>query len=171
MLTQRYYTTRLESPVGAPTLVASGAGLRAELWPSDTAEGVSLPPYIVASDSYPVLQAARRQLTEYFAGGRTSFDIPLDLHGTDFQRRVWRALASVPYGRTATYAEQAARIGRPSAVRVVGAANGRNPVSIILPCHRVVGKDGGLVGYAAGLGVKRWLLEHERANAHRFENV
>lgn len=171
MLTQRYYTTRFDSPVGALTLVASGAGLRAVLWPGDELGRVPLPSDMMNSDEHPILALTRSQLGEYFASDRAAFDIPLDLHGTNFQRSAWLALASIPYGCTASYAEQAVRIGRPNAVRAVGAANGRNPLSIILPCHRVVGIDGALVGYAAGLGAKRWLLEHERANAHRFENA
>ncbi len=99
---------------------------------------------------------------EYFAGRRTTFDIPLDLRGTEFQVTVWRALAEIPFGQTSTYGEQAARIGRPSAARAVGAANGRNPVSIVLPCHRIVGKDGSLTGFAGGLDTKQYLLDHER---------
>jgi methylated-DNA-[protein]-cysteine S-methyltransferase len=166
-----YFKTRCGTPLGELTLVVSDSGLRAVLWPNDNPERVPLPPHIVAADSYPVLEAARRQLAEYFAGRRASFDIPLDLRGTDFQRSAWLSLAAIPYGTTATYAEQAARIGRPKAVRAMGAANGRNPLSIILPCHRVVGSGGGLVGYAAGIDAKRWLLEYERANAHSIARV
>ena len=103
------------------------------------------------------------QLSEYFDGSRTEFDLPLDLEGTPFQESVWTALSTIPYGETVTYATQAERIGRPSAVRAVGAANGRNPVPIVLPCHRVIGASGSLTGYAGGLDRKRRLLEIEGA--------
>lgn len=112
--------------------------------------------------SHPVVSAALGQLDGYFAGTLTGFDLPLDLHGTEFQVAAWRALAKVRYGRTASYAEQAASIGRPTATRAIGAANGRNPVAIVLPCHRIVGADGSLTGFAGGLQVKRWLLDHEQ---------
>jgi methylated-DNA-[protein]-cysteine S-methyltransferase len=108
-----------------------------------------------------VLAAAARQLEEYFAGERTAFELPLDLEGTRFQRAAWLALAEIPYGETVSYGEQARRLGRPHAVRAVGAANGRNPVPIVLPCHRVVGSDGSLTGFGGGLDVKRALLDHE----------
>ena len=106
-----------------------------------------------------MLDATAAQLDEYFAGTRTAFDLPLDLHGTPFQLAAWQALAEIPYGETRTYGEQADRIGRPSAVRAIGAANGRNPVSIVLPCHRVIGSNGSLVGFGGGLEVKAALLE------------
>jgi methylated-DNA-[protein]-cysteine S-methyltransferase len=103
------------------------------------------------------------QLEEYFAGARRDFDVPLAPQGTGFQLAAWRALRDIPYGETRSYAAQARAIGRPDAVRAVGAANGRNPISIIVPCHRVVGADGSLTGYGGGIDRKRWLLEHERA--------
>lgn len=103
------------------------------------------------------------QLDEYFAGGRQRFDIPLAPQGTEFQRRVWGELLRIPHGRTTTYSELAARLGDPQAVRAVGRANGANPIWLVIPCHRVVGADGSLTGYAAGLEVKRWLLQHEGA--------
>ena len=109
------------------------------------------------------MAAASKQLQEYFAGDRRDFTIPLDLEGTDFQRAAWLALADVPYGETASYGEQAERIGRPRASRAVGAANGKNPVPIVLPCHRIVGADGSLTGFAGGLEMKERLLAHERA--------
>jgi methylated-DNA-[protein]-cysteine S-methyltransferase len=112
-------------------------------------------------DSAP-LEAVRRELDEYFAGTRTSFEIPLRLGGTEFQREVWSALIGIPHGTTATYRELAQRIGRPEAVRAVGAANARNPISIIVPCHRLVGSDGGLTGYGWGVDRKAWLIDHER---------
>ena len=110
----------------------------------------------------PALEACVRQLGEYFAGQRKTFTVPLRPRGTDFQRRVWGALAEIPYGATSTYADIARTVGRPAAVRAVGSANGRNPVSILIPCHRVIGGDGRLVGYGGGLWRKAWLLAHER---------
>jgi methylated-DNA-[protein]-cysteine S-methyltransferase len=106
----------------------------------------------------------RDQLDEYFAGIRTDFDVPLELGGSPFQMEVWTALRAIPYGQTASYASIATAIGRPSAVRAVGAANGRNPISIIVPCHRVIGADGSLTGYGWGVDRKAWLLEHERVS-------
>ena len=107
-----------------------------------------------------LLQAAE-QLTEYFAGDRKCFDLPLQPEGTLFQRQVWQALAEIPYGETRSYRDIAARIGRPKAVRAVGGANGRNPLSIIIPCHRVIGADGSLTGFAGGTTVKQQLLQLE----------
>lgn len=159
-------TTTYASPVGLLTLVASEAGLRAILWDGDDPARAGLGP---APDSEtgpgaasPVLEEACRQLDDYFAGRRTTFELPLDLSGTEFQQAAWRALAAIPFGETRSYAQQAARLGRPAAFRAVGAANGRNPVSIVLPCHRVVGSDGSLTGFAGGIETKRWLLEHEQ---------
>lgn len=108
--------------------------------------------------------AARRQLDQYFAGRRTTFDLPLRPEGTPFQVAVWSALAGIPYARTIGYGELARRMGRPGAARAVGAANGRNPIPVILPCHRVIGSDGSLTGYGWGTDRKAWLLEHERAH-------
>ena len=110
----------------------------------------------------PLLADAARQLAEYFAGGRLEFDLPLQLIGTPFQRQVWNALAEIPYGETWSYAQLARRIGNPKACRAVGLANGSNPISIIVPCHRVIGANGSLTGYGGGLERKRWLLAHER---------
>lgn len=109
------------------------------------------------------LDAAQAQLEEYFAGSRREFDLALDPAGTDFQLRAWTALRTIPYGTTVSYGEQAAEIGEPGAARAVGAANGRNPLSIVVPCHRVVAASGALTGFAGGLGTKAWLLDHERA--------
>jgi len=108
----------------------------------------------------PLLEAVR-QLEEYFAGKRRDFDLPLRLNGTEFQQRVWRALTEIPYGETWSYGELATRIGNPNASRAVGLANGRNPISILVPCHRVIGADGSLTGYGGGLQRKQWLLAHE----------
>ncbi len=152
--------TNLASPVGVLTLIASDAGLRAVLWPDERDGRVRLDDPI--DRQHPISDLAAIQLEEYFAGERRGFDVPLDLVGTEFQVTVWRSLAEIPYGETRTYAEHARRVGRPTATRAVGAANGRNPVSIILPCHRVVGADGSLTGFAGGVDTKRWLLDHER---------
>ena len=132
-------STTYESPVGTLTLVAGDEGLRAVIWPDGRLDRVGLAGETLTPGDAPVLDATAGQLDEYFAGTRTAFDLPLDLHGTPFQLAAWQALAGIPYGETRTYGEQADRIGRPTAVRAIGAANGRNPVSIVLPCHRVIG--------------------------------
>lgn len=116
----------------------------------------------VASDS-PAVQAGIRQLTEYFRGERTTFDLPLAFDGTDFQKSVWRALLNIPFGETVSYGDIARTIGNPKAVRAVGGANGKNPISIVAACHRVVGSNGTLTGYGGGLWRKAWLLAHEGA--------
>ncbi len=113
--------------------------------------------------SHPNVRKAKQQVAEYFEGKRRKFDIRLALSGTDFQQQVWQRLQTVPYGRTASYQDIARGIGSPAAVRAVGAANGRNPVAIIVPCHRIIGKNGRLVGYGSGLWRKEWLLSHEGA--------
>ena len=155
-------TTRLvPSPVGELTLVGSPRGLRYVLWAGEP------PPEPCLTAGCDVLDEAARQLSAYFAGDLRRFDLPLDLVGTDFQVEAWRALADIPYGTTRSYGAQARRLGRPRAVRAVGAANGRNPLPIVLPCHRVVGADGSLVGFGGGLAVKRLLLEHEALVAMR----
>lgn len=154
----------LTSPVGELTLVATDLGLRAVLWPNDRDGRVPLPALSPSvGDGLPsVLDDAASQLHEYFAGERTTFDLALDLQGSTFQVKVWNDLATIPYGTTVSYAEQARRLGRPTAARAVGAAVGRNPLSIVLPCHRVVATSGHLTGFAGGLVVKRTLLDHER---------
>lgn len=158
----RLHTTTIESPVGQLRIVASGTGVRAVLWPTDDASRVPLPPDIEESDSHPILGRATRELSEYFAGERQRFEVALDPEGTDFQQRAWIALRAIPYGDTVSYGEQAERMGDKNKARAVGAANGRNPVSIIVPCHRVVGSNGSLTGFAGGIEAKRWLLAHEQ---------
>lgn len=157
----------LATPIGQLTLVASARGLAAVLWEKERPGRVPLPAWRSDDDSF-VLREAGRQLTEYFEGRRQVFDVPLDVQGTPFQLDVWEALRAIPYGETQSYRDVAARIGRPRAVRAVGAANGRNPVSIITPCHRVIGANGALTGFAAGLDVKARLLELERHAARLF---
>ena len=154
------------SPVGPLTVVASIDGIRAVLWPDDDPLRVpSVPidgPECEAAAIDAVLDLAELQLGEYFAGERTDFDVPLDPVGTDFQREAWAALRQIPFSETVSYGEQAERMGDKNKARAVGAANGRNPISIIVPCHRVVGADGSLTGFAGGLETKQWLLAHER---------
>jgi len=145
----------VETPIGTLGLVGSDAGLARVLW---SARGLE------EAGSCAVLDAAAEQLAAYFAGELTAFDLPFDLRGTDFQRRCWLALATIPFGQTVSYGEQARRLGLgPDAARAVGAANGRNPLPVVLPCHRVIGADGSLTGFGGGLHVKRFLLEHEGA--------
>lgn len=159
-----YVSKTIPSPVGPLTLVASDAGLAAVLWENDSPKRVPLT--VTGEDTrHPVLREAERQLKEYFAGKRTSFDLPLDFHGTDFQKRVWKALLKIPFGETRSYAQIARALGKPTAMRAVGAANGKNPISIIAPCHRVIGKDGTLTGFAGGLKAKAHLLALEQTQA------
>lgn len=155
-----YVSKIIDSPVGKLTLVASHNGLAAVLWENDDPKRVPLEAVSQAED-HPALLAAETQLKEYFAGQRTSFDLPLDFEGTDFQKRVWSALLQIPFGETRTYGQIARQLGHPRAVRAVGAANGRNPISIVAPCHRVIGADGTLTGFAGGLAAKKYLLRIE----------
>ena len=154
-------TTTIDSPVGPLTLVASDVGLVAVLWENDDPLRVRLGA-LDPNDAHPVLAETARQLRGYFAGEITAFDLPLDMRGTDFQKSVWAALLTIPYGETRSYGAIASAIGRPSASRAVGAANGRNPLSIVAPCHRVVGTNGHLTGFAGGLAAKALLLALER---------
>jgi len=155
------FSAMIDSPVGRLTIVASDAGLRAVLWPDDD-DRVRLAAAEPDSD-HPVVAATAAQLGEYFAGERQEFDLPLDAVGTEFQRSAWEALRTIPYGATVSYGEQAARMGDRRKARAVGAANGRNPISIVVPCHRVVGSNGALTGFAGGVDTKAWLLQHEQA--------
>ncbi len=150
----------MQSPVGEIKLVAGEHGLAAVLWENDDPKRVRLGA-MKEDHHHPVLLEAERQLNEYFAGKRRTFSLTLDFSGTEFQQQVWNALLTIPYGETRSYGEIAAQIGNPNAVRAVGAANGRNPISIIAPCHRVIGSDGKLTGFAGGLEAKLRLLEIE----------
>jgi methylated-DNA-[protein]-cysteine S-methyltransferase len=150
----------IASPVGDLMLVADRGALVAILWPDDRVGRVALPPLHPQPDE-PVLVEAAIQLRGYFAGNRKQFDLPLAPHGTLFQQRVWAALRTIPYGETRSYAAIAAQLGSPAAVRAVGAANGRNPLSIVVPCHRVIGSGGRLTGFAGGLAAKQYLLSLE----------
>jgi methylated-DNA-[protein]-cysteine S-methyltransferase len=159
---KRYVSKWIDSPVGRLRLVGTADGLAAILWEHDPPRRVRLNIEREAPE-HPVLVEAERQLNEYFAGTRTAFDLTLDFAGTSFQRKVWHALLTIPFGQTRSYGQIAEQIGRPSAVRAVGAANGRNPISIVAPCHRVIGATGKLTGFAGGLETKAYLLDLERA--------
>jgi methylated-DNA-[protein]-cysteine S-methyltransferase len=160
-----YVSKTISSPVGELTLVASAQGLAAILWENDSPRRVRL--NITAQDpSHPVLLETERQLGEYFAGTRQRFTVPLDFAGTQFQRDVWQALLTIPFGQTRSYGQIAQQLGNPKAVRAVGAANGKNPISIIAPCHRVIGSTGKLTGFAGGLEAKAYLLELEGGALH-----
>ncbi|MDE1167320.1 MAG: methylated-DNA--[protein]-cysteine S-methyltransferase [Pseudomonas sp.] len=152
----------LPSPVGELTLVADGPHLVAVLWENDKPGRVRLGPLLAAPDC-PVLGQVARQLDEYFAGSRQQFALALAFKGTEFQKKVWQALLTIPFGQTRSYSDIAVQIGHPQAVRAVGAANGRNPISIIAPCHRVIGASGQLTGFAGGLAAKERLLMLEGA--------
>jgi methylated-DNA-[protein]-cysteine S-methyltransferase len=166
--TSKHYVYKMmNSPVGRLTLVATDDGLAGVLWENDHPRRVRL--NIEAEDTtHPVLVETERQLAEYFAGARKEFTLKLDLAGTVFQRKVWNALLTIPFGETRSYTQIARQIGSPDAVRAVGAANGRNPVSIIAPCHRVIGSGGQLTGFAGGLDVKARLLVLEGAKTESF---
>lgn len=155
-------TLRVDSPLGGVTLAATDDGL-AGLW-FDRQRHLPDMSGWQADDRHPVLRAAAAQLQDYFAGTRDAFDLPLDLsHGTAFQQAVWQALRAIPSGATTSYGALSLQVGKPAAVRAVGAAVGRNPISVIVPCHRVLGADGSLTGYAGGLARKTALLTREGA--------
>jgi methylated-DNA-[protein]-cysteine S-methyltransferase len=155
------YTTQHPSPIGDLLLVADDDGLRGLYLPHPRHR----PPQIDREEADAPFTAAREQLDAYFNGELEHFDLPLAPEGTEFQLRVWNELQRIPYGETISYRELAERIGDPRAVRAVGLANGRNPLAIVIPCHRVIGADGSLVGYGGGLERKRWLLDHEAVAA------
>ena len=153
------FSTTINSPVGDMSLVASDRALVALVWRREAHRGA----FHNATEhpEHDVLRETTRQLREYFAGKRRQFDLELDFRGTDFQRSVWSTLLTIPYGETRTYGQIAEAIGNPTAVRAVGAANGRNPISIIAPCHRVIGMNGNLTGFGGGLDAKAYLLTLE----------
>jgi len=157
----------MESPVGKLKLVASDRGLTAILWEKDDPSRVRLSE-IIEDRQHPVLVETEQQLGEYFTGKRKTFTVPLDLRGTRFQQNVWEALCSIPFGETRSYGQLAEQLGNPRATRAVGAANGRNPISIIVPCHRVIGSSGKLTGFAGGLETKACLLKLEQKDATLF---
>jgi methylated-DNA-[protein]-cysteine S-methyltransferase len=160
---KRYVRKIIGSPVGKLTLVATDDGLAGVLWEKEGPAGPALKVELEDDEKHPVLLEAEKQLGEYFAGRRKAFDLKLDVEGTPFQRAVWSALQTIPFGETRSYADIARQIGNPAAVRATGAANGRNPVSIVVPCHRVIGSTGKLTGFGGGLDVKARLLALEGA--------
>jgi len=160
-----YYFKPIVTPVGELKLVASDRGLVGILWENDDPRRTRFLPQ-TRHDDLPVFLATEQQLAEYFAGKRRCFELPLDFVGTDFQKKVWQALVAIPFGETRSYSQIAREIGHPLAVRAVGAANGRNPLSIIAPCHRVIGANGKLTGFAGGLEIKAFLLALEAPQAH-----
>jgi methylated-DNA-[protein]-cysteine S-methyltransferase len=164
-----YAYCTMESPVGLLKLVASETGMVAILWENDDPKRVRLGTLgsLREESRHPVLLEAQRQLNGYFSGKVDRFHIALDFHGTEFQKKVWKALIEIPFGETRSYSEIARQIGRPGAARAVGAANGRNPVSIIAPCHRVIGANGQLTGFAGGLAAKSLLLKLEAQGRDR----
>ncbi len=152
----------LESPIGPLLLAADDAGLRHVVFSTSLNRQTGFTGWL---RDVSFLIEPRRQLQAYFGGELTDFDLVLAPEGTAFQMSAWRALTHIPYGETRSYAEQAAAIGSPRAVRAIGSANGRNPLPIVVPCHRVIGKDGSLTGFGGGLPAKQWLLQHERGSA------
>ena len=152
--------TTIDSPIGRLLLCADGAALTG-LYMDTSSDTLSTVEKGVEDARSGPLPEAIRQLGEYFAGRRREFNLPLGMNGTTFQRRVWNTLLEIPYGATWSYGELAKRIENPKASRAVGLANGSNPISIVVPCHRVIGADGSLTGYGGGVERKRWLLAHE----------
>lgn len=164
-----YARRTMNSPIGTLTIVANNDAI-VQIWfdsesvrldPDGHGRSVLGPTKLVETGAHPVLDQAVEQLDEYFRGERTEFDLPLAPVGTPFQQEAWLALRDIPFGETITYGEQARRLGDPNKSRAVGAANGKNPIPIIVPCHRVVGANGKLIGFAGGLDTKAWLLDHE----------
>jgi methylated-DNA-[protein]-cysteine S-methyltransferase len=150
----------VNSPIGTLKLVASDEGLVGVLWEKDRPRRVNLPD-LVENPGHPLLLRTEKELNEYFSRSRKSFTVPLDMRGTYFQKQVWEALLGIPFGETRTYGQLANQLGNPKATRAVGAANGRNPIAIIVPCHRVIGFSGKLTGFAGGLEAKDHLLKLE----------
>jgi methylated-DNA-[protein]-cysteine S-methyltransferase len=158
-----FHTITIDSPVGKLRLIAGERGLRAVLWGAEDVERIaSIDEADLIEGTTAVLDEAATQLEEYFAGSRREFDLPLDPLGTPFQQSAWMVLRTIPYGKTMSYGQQARQLGDPNKARAVGAANGKNPLSIVVPCHRVIGSGGQLTGFAAGVEIKSWLLDHER---------
>jgi methylated-DNA-[protein]-cysteine S-methyltransferase len=165
-----YVYRTMKSPVGRLTLVGSDQGLAAVLWQDDDPSRVG--PGATAEDTrHPLLRQAQQELEEYFAGKRRTFTVKLDPSGTQFQNKVWKALRTIPFGETRSYGQIADQIGSRKAVRAVGAANGRNPIPIIVPCHRVIGADGTLTGFGGGLAIKARLLALEGAGPNRMDQI
>jgi methylated-DNA-[protein]-cysteine S-methyltransferase len=151
-----------ESPVGSLLLAGDGVSLELLSFPSGKAVRQPEPDWMRRNDAF---KPVKEQLTAYFAGALTSFDLKLKPQGTDFQSNVWQALMQIPFGETRSYGDIAVMVGKPGASRAVGAANGQNPLPIVIPCHRVIGSDGGLTGFGGGLECKKFLLSHEQINS------
>ena len=149
---------QIKSPLGTITLQANDQGLSGVWFETQTSQPADLG---TADPNHAILVLAEQALTEYFAGNKSNIKVPINAPGTDFQQRVWQALTTIPFGETWSYQDLAYAIGKPTAARAVGMANGKNPVSILVPCHRVIGKNGKLTGYAGGIERKAWLLQHE----------
>lgn len=165
-----YFSKNMSSPVGILKLVASNIGLVAILWENDNPNRVPLES-MMDKKNHPILEETETQLKAYFANKRTKFSLPLDFAGTEFQKKVWEALLTIPYGQTRSYQQIAIQIGHPKAVRAVGAANGKNPISIVVPCHRVIGANGKLTGFAGGLSIKEYLLDVEHNSDFKRQNA
>ena len=148
------YRGHIESPIGTVEIITDDSGVVSVFFVENKGEG---------TEKNEILKRAEKQLTEYFEGNRKDFDLELSLEGTDFQKKAWNELANIPYGETISYKQQSERIGNVKAIRAVGGANGKNKISIILPCHRVIGKNGSLTGFAGGLDKKKWLLDFEKS--------
>lgn len=151
----------MKSPIGNLKLVASDTSLAAILWEDDNPKRIRLSSETLGDKNHHILLQAEEQLNDYFTGKTKSFSLKLDFKGTEFQQKVWKALLTIPFGETRSYGQIAQQVGNPKAVRAVGAANGRNPIAIIAPCHRVIGSNGKLTGFAGGLEIKAWLLDLE----------
>ncbi len=158
-----YFYKTMKSPVGELKIVTSNCGLAAILWENDDPKRVKFE-NLVENKTHPILLESEQQLQAYFAGKRKSFALNLDVKGTDFQKKVWQALLTIPFGETRSYGQIAEQIGNPKASRPVGVASGKNPISIIAPCHRVIGSSGKLTGFAGGLEAKAYLLDLESNN-------
>lgn len=156
---------KINSPVGALHLVSTGTELAALVFDSSWLNFIQNENWEVADGTDDVIQKSEFQLAEYFSGKRTQFDIPLHFSGTEFQKAAWKSLLSIPFGQTFSYSEQAKNLNSPQAVRAIGAANGKNKICIIVPCHRVIGKNGSLTGFSGGIEIKKQLLKLEGCNS------
>jgi methylated-DNA-[protein]-cysteine S-methyltransferase len=154
------YFCNIESPIGRLTLTSDGTSLTGLYMANPAKPPPRTANWVMDTSAAPLPEAAR-QLREYFAGDRQTFNLPLHKNGTEFQKQVWRELTAIPFGETWSYGQLAKRLDNPSACRAVGLANGKNPIAIIVPCHRVIGADGSLTGFGGGIERKEWLLTHE----------
>ncbi|OGS73901.1 MAG: cysteine methyltransferase [Flavobacteria bacterium RIFCSPLOWO2_12_FULL_35_11] len=159
MFLESNQTTYYKTPIGTAKIVGDENGISAVTVINDAIE--------TSAEIPEILQDCVQQLTEYFNGTRREFNLKLNPHGTDFQKRVWKELLLVPYGKTRTYLEQSKQLGDVKAIRAVASSNGKNPIWILIPCHRIIGSDGSLTGYAGGIWRKKWLLEHENPSTQQ----